>query len=315
MLFDEENLMGAQQTTDNSGRSETKTRFSHGLRIKKIMIIIFSAVVGFCLLYVGYLYTTQRKMIYHPQRYDEAFLTQLPASVAPLAFKTTEGRQICYYVPPAENVDSAPAVLWVMFNGNAVCALDWLDFINNFPDPAAGFLLIEYPGYGQSEGKPSQRGILESSEAAFATLAEHLRVDTKTLERNLNTFGYSLGTGASLQFAALHTVKKVVLIAPFSSMLDMARLTVGSPLNRLLIDRYDNRARLAELASGTNRPNVAIFHGDADQIVPFEMGKELAQLYPQLAVLYTCPGLDHGNILDEKRADVISLMTGSAQEK
>jgi len=170
------------------------------------------------------------------------------------------------------------------------------------PDPSrasparVGYLLIDYPGYGKCKGTPSDVAILESTEAAFRRLAQHLKTEPADLERDLNVMGHSLGAAAALQFAVRHPIRRAVIISPFTSLVAMARSVVHWPLCYLVRDRFDNHARLAELLARPNPPAVAIFHGDADQIVPVRMGRELSKSFPQITYREVHNG-DHNFIL------------------
>ena len=61
------------------------------------------------------------------------------------------------------------------------------------------------------------------------------------------------------------------LLAPFTTLRDMARQTVGWPLCYLLLQNYDNVARIHELAARHRPPAVAIASGDQDEVIPNRM--------------------------------------------
>ena len=103
-------------------------------------------------------------------------------------------------------------------------------------------------------------------------------------------------------------MKRIVIVSPFTSLYDMARLTFGWPLCHLLIDRFDNRARLAELAARKPRPAVTIIHGDTDNIVPVTMGRELAGLYPDWIHYIELVGGDHNFILTSAEHQITGAM-------
>lgn len=278
-------------------------------KFRLIVSIILAGILASVFIYSGYLFLTQRQMIYFPIAYSEHYLSKLPGRMIELTYQISCGEQTVFYLPPRVNPQQKPEPLWVLFNGRAALALDWLELIKDFPDENAGFLLVEYPGYGKCKGKPSAKRILESNEAALMRLAQYLQADTTELEKHLNILGYSLGTGTSLQFAVRHPIERIILIAPFISLVDMARLAVGSPLCQLLIDRYDNRAHLGKLLKRSKPPVVHIFHGDADDTVPFSMGQELARLHREKIIFHHIPGSNHINIINLARNQLLEVMT------
>ena len=246
----------------------------------------------------------QNKLIYHPRSYAGDELSQNPA-VIPLTYSTSQGRQQSYYLPP-RNLPLRR--LWVVFPGNGSLALDWLGFLTPPADPNDGYLLVEYPGYGVSQGFASPEHIQESAEDAYRTLAGTLHTETDTLDGNIGVLALSIGCATGLNFATHHPVQRVILVAPFTCMRDMARRVVGWPLCWLLLHNYDNRARLAELAARAHRPVVTIFHGDADTTIPIAMGKSLAAAQPDMITFYTVPGASHNTVLFDAQAEIASLL-------
>jgi uncharacterized protein len=260
------------------------------IRILKSMLwTLLIAVIVVVLLLLFF----QGKIIYHPHPYanDPAHRR----GVLALQYQTAQGRQQAYYLGPRDG--RLPHRLWVAFPGNGSLALDWLHLINPPENPDNGFLLIDYPGYGACEGKPSPKSIEESSEAAYGALAASLKTDPAALDKNVDILCQSLGCATGLNFAMDHPVKHVVLISPFTSMREMARRTVGWPLCYILLHNYDNRARLGDLASRADPPRVTILHGDADTFVPFAMGQELARMFPSMIAFEPIPGAGHNSII------------------
>lgn len=253
------------------------------------------------------LYALQDLILYHPRCYAAGHVEGLPPDIVRLAYHiTAEGRdipQMSFYVPPAATPDRPPGRLMVLFGGNGSLALDWLNEVRRFRDDDIGFLLVEYPGYGRCEGHPSPGSLLAGSEAALAALAERLRVPVRTLERDMGTMGHSLGCAASLQFVARHPVNTVILLAPFTSTMDMARHRVGWPLSLLLRDRFDNMARVRELISRPVRPAIIIAHGARDRIIPPSHGFRLASISGSIDY-HELSGADHETVIQAAREQI-----------
>ncbi len=256
-------------------------------------------LIGFALVFSVCIFLLQNRMIYYPSRYDSAWLDRMRGAITFLPFETSQGSQQAYYVPPrAPAADGAPPErLWVLFHGNAARALDWLDTIEPLPDAGAAYLLVDFPGYGASAGKPTPGTILEASQGALDALARDLNLDRAALNDRLHLMGYSLGAAAALQLARHTGARRIVLLAPFSDMLAMARRTVGWPLACLLRHRFDNRAALAALAERPERPAVTILHGDADPLVPVEMSRQMAREHDWIELIEV-PRADHDWLLD-----------------
>lgn len=228
------------------------------------------------------LFGCQRALIYHPRPYAPEQLTPALKAVKRLEFNSGLGNRTAYYYVPGPGFDRPPERLWVLFNGNGALALDWLYTLERIQDPKSGYLLIEYPGYGESAGRATRAGIHATACMAFDALADQAGFDRDALLRNVNVCGFSLGTATGLEFATAFPVRRVVLIAPFTSLVEMARRTVGWPLCNLAVDRYDSRARLGELLTRPDPPEISILHGDADGVIPVTMGRELAGMSPKI---------------------------------
>lgn len=266
----------------------------------RILIIAALAVVVLLLLF-------QNLLIYHPRRYAPG-ASALHPFLVPLSYTTSQGPQQAFYLPPSLLPDQPPRHLWVIFPGNGSLALDWVHFLDPPPDPGGGFLLIDYPGYGDCQGSPSPAAIQASAEAAFACLAQSLHTQPAVLEGDLNLLCHSIGCATGLNFAARHPVDRIILLSPFTSLRDMARRTVGWPLCWLLLHDFDNRARLRELAARPRPPRVTILHGGDDLLVPISMGRQLAAMFPAMITFQEIPGADHNTILFDARSQIFAAM-------
>ncbi|MFH0794481.1 MAG: hypothetical protein V2A74_10675, partial [bacterium] len=117
-----------------------------------------------------------------------------------------------------------------------------------------------------------------------------------------------IGAAAGLNYAVRHPVRRVVLVSPFTSLSDMARRAVGWPLCKLLLEDYNNRARLRQLANRKNPPTVAILHGANDDIIPVGMGRELSETFPEMIAFTEIPHCDHNWILSVAEKQIHAAM-------
>lgn len=250
------------------------------------------------------------RLMYFINRYPGSYRSYLPPDTLEIPFQTRSGRQVAFYVTPRLEPGRPPARLWMVFGGNGALALGWLPLLRDAPDPEAGFLLLDYPGFGVCEGIPSRATIRESSEKALMALAEHLGVAPASFEGRLSLLGHSLGSATALQFAPAHRIERIVLLAPFTTVVAVAERMVGWPLCYFVPDRYDNEARLAEVSKLVPRPAVAIIHGARDSVVPVEMGRRLTSQYPAWIAYHEVALADHNSLLGRDRAAVLPLLDG-----
>src|SRR5207248_5527958 len=212
-------------------------------------------------------------------------------------FVTGAGRQSAFYISQ-RGATQLPDRLWVAFCGNGSVALDWRYFIQDYPNAGDGFLLIDYPGYGKSQGYATIESTRAAADQALRALAERRGVELSQLERRVNVIGHSLGAAIALDFATHHPVQRVVLFSPFTSLREEAATMFGGLASRLLVENYDNRARLKELSRRLPSVRVAIVHGTDDDVIPFRMGQTLASEFPGMVQFFPIRNGDHVSVLE-----------------
>jgi len=243
---------------------------------------------------IGSLWLFQERLIYPARHYSANQLQELPKELVVLRDPSNRASIMGFYRPPLDG--GVPRTLWLTFGGNGDDALRWDGLLSGSVTRERGFLMVEYPGYGARAGSPSPETLLSGTEATVQALAQHLQTSVADLESRTSLIGYSIGSAAALQYAARHPVQRIILFAPFTTMLDMARLVVGSPLCYLLTHRYDNLASLQNiLAHG--KPSITVFHGSQDSFIPHSMGQAVAAHAPG-SYFELVPGADHGDVAE-----------------
>ena len=273
--------------------------------LKRWLIILFALVFVFA----GCAFLYQEKLIYFPSSYRPAELEGFAkVGGVTLDYETAEGAQHAYYFSKAgaPAAKTLPERLWIVTGGNAARALGWVGFFSAHGRPDEGYLLIDYPGYGANKGNPSPASIRESITAAVTAAAAHFGVAEKELTSRISVLGHSLGAAAALTTAIDHGAEKIVIVSPFTSMKDMAARTVGKSLSHILVHRFDNRASLRALED--KGIPVTIFHGENDTIVPTEMGKELAGMFPDWIKFVPVPDAGHNDIFDVAARPIAGAM-------
>ena len=266
-----------------------------------------AVILGFVFAATAFLYFRQHSMIYHPYAYPPNYAQKLPPDAIELHFKTIAGKQTAFYLPRGAG-EQLPQRLWVAFCGNASLALDWTDLIARDRKDGDAFLLIDYPGYGRSEGYVNIVTTRAAADNALDALAIHLRVKKEQLELHLNTIGHSLGTAVALDFARRYFVQRIILIAVFTTLREEGATVVGSSLSHLLVENYDNRAALRELLQRSPPPHVIIFHGTEDNVIPVRMGRELAEMFSSFVTFHPIPSADHVNVLNLAETEILGAM-------
>jgi uncharacterized protein len=251
------------------------------------------------LLLAALLIVLQRRFFYFPRKYSagEIEAAEKQGAMA-LGYDTSQGRQTAflYGTPPSGTLLSR---LWIVFGGNAMTALDWIDILGQCRLEAGGFLLVEYPGYGLCAGNPGADSILENAIGAYQALMENKRWIIR--RPDLGVLGWSMGAAAGLQFAEEFPVQELVLIAPYTTMEDMVKRFTGIRAGMLLFDRFDNIQALGRVYAQTPPPKVTIIHGEKDVLIPVSMGRSLAQNLPAPIEFHGIPGANHTTVFSEAK--------------
>jgi pimeloyl-ACP methyl ester carboxylesterase len=292
-------LRGAWTLPDYSASTKLVVKhFQPMRRLLRLFSLLLLVLIGL----IALLYFRQHSMIYHPRPYDAGYARSLPPNGVAIEYSLPAGKQTAYYIPGSEPV---PKRLWLAFCGNGSLALDWVGMLHGYPANGDAFLLIDYPGYGKNSGYAAIDSTRASTKAALHALAARLQMDEENLP--LSVIGHSLGAAVALDFAAHHRVQRVVAIAPFTSLREEAAQVVGGPLSYLLIENYDNRKTLAKSVERNPGLRVAIFHGTDDEVIPFRMGRQLAQEF-KFVEFFPVEGGDHIDVLTLAREQMIAWM-------
>lgn len=235
----------------------------------------------------------QSKLLYYPRPYAAGVTDEWQNRThgMPIDFTTSQGRQRAFLQGNFEH----PRNLWIVCGGNATLALEWSQWIEEHAPGQDAWLLVDFPGYGDCEGKPNPERIRESMRAVIPLAADAVGLSPAPDPSRLRFFGHSLGAAAVLIGATECGIQRGVLLSPFTSTMEMSRMLTGVPLDFLVTHRYDNRERLAELAARENG-GVIILHGTRDEVIPFAMSEKLAAEREESVRLVPVPDGRHNDI-------------------
>jgi len=199
---------------------------------------------------------------------------------------------------------SGPPVL-VYFHGNAESAVLNLDLALAFARSGLNVFVAEYRGYGGAPGSPSEEGLLIDGRAALRVVEERLGVPPA----DVVLVGRSLGTGVASGLAGMGFGRAVVLISPYTSLLDVAQGIVPRWVAWLALrDRFDN----VEALSQVTHP-VLVIHGDQDQVIPYALGARLAEGLGPRARLITLEGVEHNGIYADAGGRILTEIAAFAR--
>ncbi|MBU4344022.1 MAG: alpha/beta hydrolase [Desulfobacteraceae bacterium] len=189
--------------------------------------------------------------------------------------ETSGGKIETWFLRPESNRPS-PAVIFA--HGNAEIIDMWPATLKGFTQLGIGVLLVEYPGYGRSEGSPSQRSISEAFVAAYDILIKRKDVDSS----KIILLGRSIGGGAICTLATQRPSAMLILKSTFISIRSMASKYLVPGF--IVPDPFDNLS----VVGSYNGP-VLIIHGKNDELIPYQQGLTLYKAAKQGTLLtYDC---------------------------
>lgn len=247
----------------------------------------------------------QSRLIYFPRPYDPDTVTEWKSltSGRTLDYRTSQGNQRAFL----QGNLTSPRNIWIVWGGNGTVALDWAEWIQAHAPAEDAWLLMDFPGYGDCQGSPTPERIRENLKTALPLAAREIGWTGPLDSKRLRFFGHSLGAAACLMAASEFGIQRGVLIAPFTSTMDMSRHMTGLPIGFLVWHRFDNAARLDELAT-RGAGEVVIFHGTDDEAIPCAMSRKLAASHQKIVRLREIPGGRHNDIPETHATEISAAL-------
>ena len=161
----------------------------------------------------------------------------------------------------------------LFFHGNAGNISHRLESIEIFHRLGLNVFIIDYRGYGQSEGKTTEKGTYRDAEAAWNYLNKTRGISSQ----QIIIFGRSLGASIATWLANKYTPAGLIIESGFTSVASMGqRLYPFLPIRWLTHFRYDTRQYVKNVSCP-----VMIAHSSDDEIIPYAEGLEIFQTAPE----------------------------------
>jgi fermentation-respiration switch protein FrsA (DUF1100 family) len=223
-----------------------------------IIFFLYSLILVF-------LYFYQRSLLYHPNENNYSG-DEISVGIEKVKISSSDNLQILGWYHEKNLKDFKTLIF---FHGNAGSLENRIHKINHFRDMDINFLIIAWRGFSGNKGKPTEQGLYDDGKSAIEWLAKK-----GVREKDIILYGESLGTGVATHLAQNKNFAGIILETPFTSMIDAAKKFYPYiPVNLLLKDKFENKKNIKNI----NSP-ILVMHGEADQIVPFSMGKKVYEI-------------------------------------
>jgi fermentation-respiration switch protein FrsA (DUF1100 family) len=233
--------------------------------VKETMSSLAISVALGLLLLNGLMYFQQKSMIFYPMEQ----LVQTPAQwglgYEDVFLDTADNVRLHGWFIPNPQSDR----VLLFFHGNAGNISHRRDSIEIFYRLGLNVFIIDYRGYGESDGSPGEQGMYKDADAAWRYLTE----DRGYAPEQILIFGRSLGGAVAAKLASEVQARGLILESTLSSARDFAR-AVFTLLSRLVVLRYtfDTVAYVQRV-----HDPVLVLHSPEDEIMPFHLGEKVFQ--------------------------------------
>ncbi|MDG9668823.1 lysophospholipase [Hahella sp. CR1] len=245
------------------------------------MWALISTLLLICFSGAAFFWLYQDRMIFFPQAVDAGNRSRLKS----IEFKFEhDGVTLSGWFQRGEISARKPLLLYFGGNGEEVSWNAWeMEKL-----PVESFLLMNYRGYGDSEGAPGEEALVGDAVALYDHLTRKLKIDPQ----HIVLLGRSLGSGVAVQLADRRPVRAVVLTTPFDSLAAVGKQHYPwLPVGLLVRHPFNSLVHAATIKA----PALALLAG-RDRVVPMEHGQRLMAAWggPQRTV--TLDRADHNDI-------------------
>jgi fermentation-respiration switch protein FrsA (DUF1100 family) len=233
----------------------------------RMWTLILAIIVAWSLLNI-ILWMLQPGMVFYPSRALQETPDDWGMEFEDVQLRAEDGTRLhAWFIPHPR-----PTHTLLFLHGNAGNISHRGSSIEIFNRLGLSVLILDYRGYGQSKGEPTERGLYMDARAAWRHLTEERALDPG----EILIFGRSLGASVAADLASRTQPAGLILESGFSSARDMARHLYPG-LHHVLLRRFelDSLSRLAQVQAP-----VLVLHSRDDEIVPYALGRRLFEAAP-----------------------------------
>ena len=247
------------------------------------MLKILGSLLIFALVY-ALLYVALNRSIYYPMKYPQGFWdVQKIIGATDVWLRTRDGVRLHGWW-----VDRGGArAVTLLFHGNAGNLTHRANHIRRITEAGSALLIIDYRGYGKSDGWPHESGLYSDAEAACQYVLEQGWKPSQVIAH-----GESLGTAVAVDLASRRRCGGVILEAPFTSARAVA-MRVLPLVGPLLTSGFDSSRKIPEI-----RAPLLIIHGERDEVIDFSFGRRLFEAAREPKTFWAVPGAGHNDLVE-----------------
>jgi uncharacterized protein len=248
--------------------------------------VLIGFLIGLFLLYAAactFVKVKQESMIFHPVHLSREYKFGFKGDFEEVFLDTEEGAEINalhFRVP-----DSKGVIFY--FHGNAGAMDSWGDVSETFAKYNYDLFIFDYRGYGKSTGPMSEEAFHRDGKFLYNYLL------TKYPEDKIVVYGRSLGTGFATKVASETNAKLLILETPYYSFKSVcSHYYPFLPVGVILRYKIHTDLWITKVNS-----RIILFHGTADDVVPYKESVKLSKLLKKHDIFVTIPNGTHSDLI------------------
>jgi uncharacterized protein len=211
---------------------------------------------------------------------------------------TADGEKVIVWHVPAK--PGHPVILY--FHGNGDFLAGFFGRFRALIADGTGVVALSYRGYAGSSGQPSERGLMQDADAAYAFTTARYGAG------NIVVWGFSLGTGVAVALAAEQRIGKLILEAPYTSIPDVAASSFWFvPVRLLMRDQFRSDQRIARV-----KVPLLIMQGANDATIPPVLGERLFTIAHEPKQFVRFPEGGHNDLDNYDAIETVRQFIGAA---
>lgn len=247
-------------------------------------------ILGIALAFLLYLKLMEKRMIYFPTRALDWTPKESKLESEDLRLRCADGVTIHGWFIPANGARATVLFL----HGNAGNISHRVDKIQILHDLRLNVCIIDYHGYGQSEGSPGEKETYLDADAAY----EWLTRERKIAPKQLVVWGESLGGGVATYLAAKREVGGLILESTYTTLPDVGKSAFPFlPTKLIMATQYDSIGRIKQIHAP-----VLSLHSPNDEVIPHRLGRRLFEAANEPKTFVDLKGDHNGGFLISGKA-------------
>ncbi len=247
--------------------------------IKRISIIVAMVYIAVLLI----LMANETSLVYPGSKYPRGNWSPTNFQFDEVEFQSSDGTRLVGWhlhpylqtaVEPGNAAPAKPIETILLCHGNAENVAQSAAYIGDMLRKTlnAEVFVFDYRGFGKSEGRPNEQGVLADSEAALAWL---MRKSGKPAEQ-IVLVGHSIGGGPAVHLAANQGAKLLVLQRTFNAITEpAAEQYPWLPIRYVMRNQFRSVDKIKSFHGPLFQS-----HGMEDRLIPIEMGRDLFAVAP-----------------------------------